>query len=159
MNDFVFGVKYVISNDTSLVTNHYDVIFEGDKNIYYNPFWIPVVYTGATNNVVAEEYWVDTVNSMATALTGLDIYRQDGNADYEKLKVVASKIREKSVILEKNTGNYLKFKTEDTEDEYLLSSLMYDENWKIKVNGKEVSPERYMGYFLSVPLEKEKIKI
>ena len=155
LNDFVFGVKYVISNDTSLVTNHYSVVFEGDKNIYYNPFWIPVVYTGATNDVAKEEYWVDTVNNMTIALTGLDIYRRDGNADYDKLKIIASEIREKAASLEENSGNYLKFKTENTEDAYLLSSLLYDENWHIKVNGKEVLPERYMEYFLSVPLEKE----
>ena len=153
LNDFVFGVKYVISSDASLVTNHYDVVYKGDKTVYCNPFWIPVAYTGATNQVPVAEYWVDTVNNMAIALTGIDIYRPDGNADYDKVRTIAAAIRENAITVEENTGATLVMRTHNTDDRYLLSSLMYDESWNIKVNGKTVSPQKYMEYFLSVPLE------
>ena len=153
LNDFVFGIKYVITSDTSLVTDHYSLVRDGYKKVYKNPFYIPVVYTGKTNEVEVSDYWVNTVNNMAVMMTGIDIYKADGNADYNKLKTIAEKIREKECEVTKNNGMFLSFKTESTEDDYLLSSLMYDENWHIKVNGKNVHQEPYMKYFLSIPLE------
>lgn len=154
LTDFVFGIKYVLSSDPALVTDHYDVISQGEKTVYYNPFWIPVVYTGHTNDIKTEEYWVDTVNNMTVALTGMDIYRPDGNADYNKLKNIAQTIRKDGCQLIENNGMFLSFSTGETDKGYLLSSLMYDENWHIKVNGVQVKPERYMNWFLSVPVQR-----
>lgn len=153
LNDFVFGVKYVMSSDAALVTDHYEALITGEKNVYYNPFWIPVVYTGKTNDIRFSDYWVDTVNNMTVALTGMNIYRADGNADYSKLETIAEIIRENECEVIKNDGMFLSFSTGKTDNEYLLSSLMYDENWHIKVNGKATDPQQYMKYFLAVPID------
>lgn len=42
--------------------------------------------------------------------------------------------------------------TTTEEQTVLFTSLPYDENWTATVNGKKVTPQRYMAHFMAVPL-------
>lgn len=44
--------------------------------------------------------------------------------------------------------------TADSDDEYLFTTIPYENGWRITVNGKEVEPKKALGAMISIPLEK-----
>ena len=75
---------------------------------------------------------------MYVDLTGVETLDENGNRDYEKLEVASRAINQNAVKMIKQQGNTIKF---SAKGKYALATIMYDDCWHIKVNGKKVAPQ------------------
>jgi len=153
LRDSVLGIKYIISPDKSAADGIYSCIYNGEKSVYCNPFSFPLIYTGRTNTVQQGTRWEETVNNMTIAVSGIPVLNAEGETDYTNLSAVAEVLSRKEGTLNVNNGMFLSFTLPQSSDGYMLSSLLYDDSWHIKVNGKTVKQQPYMTYFMSVPVE------
>ncbi|MDY4585707.1 MAG: YfhO family protein, partial [Oscillospiraceae bacterium] len=108
------------------------------------------IFTGDTRSIEYSENWRQYIDNMYVALTGVEILDEKGNRDYEKLEVVSRAINQNAVKMIKQQGNTIKF---SAKGKYALATIMYDDCWHIKVNGKKVAPQKFMTWFTAVPLE------
>ena len=150
LSDSIIGIKYLISKDETKVPSEYELIYDGEKSLYYNPYYFPVIYTGETNDIEFNDDWHMHMNNMSQRFTGKDISDENGNAIAENMAELSHKLQSSAADITLQDGGNIEL---TANGKYLLTSIIYDEDWHIKVNGKEVKPERYMEHFISVPLE------
>ncbi|MBQ8605045.1 MAG: YfhO family protein [Oscillospiraceae bacterium] len=150
LTDSLFGVKYLLSAGTALPRQYIPVSSgEGQRSLYLNPYRLPLAFTGDTNAVKYINYWPQHIAEMLYNLTGHYVLNDDCTTDFTALKAASDVINSNAAEVIQEKGAVIKLKA---DGEYLLATIMYDENWHIWVNGEKVKPERFMEYFLSVPL-------
>ena len=154
LSDSLIGLKYILSDGAGPA--YCELVSSGEKNVYYNPYYLPILYTGSTDQIPTTDEngaeltgaaWADEV---FRTLCGGSALRADGSVDLQKLAAYTAQLRKTACTVEKQDGAVLKCRA---EGEYLLSSVPFDTGWRVWVNGKRVQPQRYLQYFLSAPLE------
>ncbi len=150
LTDSLLGLKYIICSDDSKMPKEYLIEFKGNKKLYKNPYYFPIIYTGDTNNIIYDNNYKNHINNLSKSLADISVIREDGEIDIDNLYILSSKLQSTEVNIIKQDGAYIEL---TANGNYLLTSIMYDDCWKITVNGKNVSAEKYMEYFISVPLE------
>ena len=151
LTDSLWGVKYLLT-DTATAPPQYTLMSKGEngeRSVYHNPYRLPLVFTGSTNSVEYINYYPQHVAQMLYNLTGEYVLNRDYSTNFAALKKAAEKINGTAVEIVYENGSILKIMA---EGEYLLSTILYDENWHVWVNGKKVQPQPFMDYFLSIPL-------
>ncbi|MBR5521569.1 MAG: YfhO family protein [Oscillospiraceae bacterium] len=152
LTDSLFGVKYLLSDSTQLPAQ-YTLVSQsenGSRSLYTNSYRLPVAFTGVTNNVEYIDYWPQHVADMLYRLTGHYVLNNDYSTDFIALKKASEAINSDAAEVLYENGSIMKIKA---EGQYLLTTIMYDENWHIWVNGEKAEAERFMEYFLSVPID------
>lgn len=149
LSDSIMGLKYVITKDETKIPENYEFVYKEEKSIYKNPYSFPIIYTGDTNNIDFNDNWYVHANNMSKTLENIDICDLDGNINFMNLEEFSNVLQAKKADILTFNGGYIEC---TAEGKYLLTSIMFDDNWKITVNGKDVEPEKYMEYFISVPL-------
>ena len=151
--DSFWGIKYIFNSGSQVPDNLYEKIYDGENGeniLYRNPYRLPIIFTGDTRSIEYSENWRQYIDNMYVALTGVETLDENGNRDYEKLEVVSRAINQNAVKMIKQQGNTIKF---SAKGKYALATIMYDDCWHIKVNGKKVAPQKFMTWFTAVPLE------
>ncbi len=77
-----------------------------------------------------------------------DVYR----FDYEALDEVYNVLSQSGLTLTKWTDTEVEGTIETEEDGVMMTSIPYDEGWRVYVDGAEVKPEKIKDTFLGVPL-------
>ncbi|MBR5521570.1 MAG: YfhO family protein [Oscillospiraceae bacterium] len=145
--DSFLGMKYFICEDIWNISDKCDFIYDGERNLYYNPYHIPVVFTGITNAIENNPDGDLHIDNMFMTLTGISVL-DDGEVNYENLATASEILRNNAAVVEEN-GALLKA---TATGEYLLTTIMYEDSWHIWVNGEKVQQEKFMEHFISVPL-------
>ncbi len=151
LTDSLWGIKYLLTAGSSLPPQ-YQLVSQGGngrRSLYYNPYRLPLVFTGITADVKYINYYPQHVAEMLYNLTGEYVLKNDYSTDFTALEKAADKINANAAEIIYENGAVIKMKA---EGEHLLSTIIYDENWHIWVNGSETRPVKFMDYFLSVPL-------
>ncbi len=151
LTDSLWGIKYLLT-DTGRLPAQYQLVSQGEngrRSLYHNHYRLPVVFTGSTADVEYINYYPQHVAEMLYNLTGEYVLKYDYSTDFTALKKAADKINANAAEIIYENGAVIKMKA---EGEYLLSTIIYDENWHIWVNGVRTRPVKFMDYFLSVPL-------
>ncbi len=147
--DSFMGMKYFMCEDIWNVSDRCDFIYDGERNLYYNPYHLPVIFTGDTNIIENNPDGNLHINNMFSTLAGTSVLDENGETDYDKLLTASEKIRKNAADIVSEKGAVIKL---TATGEYLLSTIMYEDSWNIWVNGKKVQPQLFMEHFLSVPL-------
>ncbi len=150
VTDSLFGIKYLLSSETDSYDSHYPLLDKGERNLYTNPYALPLLFTGDTAAVEYSQDGLYHADNMFFALTGHKVLNYDKSVDYASLQAASSQLQAQSATDIKENGAVLKF---TARGKYLLSTIIYDENWHIKVNGRAVQSLRFMEHFLAFPLE------
>ena len=151
--DSFMGMRYFLCNDIWNISDRCEIIREEEdtteRNSYENPYYIPVIFTGTTNQVENDDDGNKHINNMFTALTGISVLDENGDTNYDGLLAASELIRSNGVEIISENGAVIKMKA---EGKYLLSTVMYEENWHIWVNGRKTQPQLFMEHFISAPL-------
>ena len=108
-----------------------------------------MVFSGCTNKVEFINYYPQHIERMLYTLTGEKVLNDDYSTNYDALEKASETIRNNAAEILYENGGIIRLKV---SGEYLLSTIMYDENWHIWVNARKTAPEKFMEYFLSVPV-------
>ena len=151
--DSFMGMRYFLCNDIWNISDRCEIIREEEdtteRNSYENPYYIPVIFTGTTNQVENDDDGNKHINNMFTALTGISVLDENDDTNYDGLLAASEFIRSNGVEIISEKGAVIKMKA---EGKYLLSTVMYEENWHIWVNGRKTQPQLFMEHFISAPL-------
>lgn len=155
LTDSLLGIKYILAAPEEKVNSSYSLVQEGEKNLYHNPYALPVVFTADSREVEYAESSKEHIGAMFYALTGIKVY--DGKAvDTAALSRAAAQLQEKAALVTKQDGGIIRC---TAEGNWLLTTVMYDENWRIKVNGRDTLPEKFMDCFMAVPLPRGQCEV
>ena len=149
LQDSLLGIKYVLARPSRKVHPDYEQVYAGEKNTYLNPYALPLLFTADTNQVSYSDNGQEHIANMFSAVAGVEVLTENG-VDNAKLSHATEKVQQRAATVQKQNGNSIKC---TATGKYLLSTIMYDESWHIRVNGKKVQQEKFMDYFISVPLE------
>lgn len=149
VTDSLFGIKYLLSKNADNSPAGYVMLAEGEKNVYYNPNHFPMAFVGNTARIDYSDDWKQHVNNMTAALTGYTVTDAAGNIDFDSLRSVAEILQANAAKVISHDGCKLEFAASGN---YLLTTIMYDDCWQIEVDGIAVRPEKFMEYFIAVPL-------
>ena len=80
-------------------------------------------------------------------VTGCSVLNTEGKTDYDALGTAALKARQNSgSITFDGEGKIRAVMDSDSDGQFVATSIVYDEGWKIKVNGEKVPNERVLGH-------------
>ncbi|MBQ8605044.1 MAG: YfhO family protein [Oscillospiraceae bacterium] len=147
--DSFMGMKYFLCEDIWNISDKCDFIYDGERNLYYNPYHIPVVFTGVTNSIKSNADGDRHINNMFATLTGIPVLDDSCQVNYENLAAASEILRNNAAEIITEKGAVIKL---TATGKYLLTTIMYEDGWNIWVNGEKVQPEPFMDHFLSAPL-------
>jgi len=81
-------------------------------------------------------------------VTGCDVLDAEGKTDYSALSAAAQIAQNNSgETVFDGEGRITAVVDSDADNQFVATSIVYDEGWKITVNGKRVENERVLGHF------------
>ncbi|MEG1862543.1 MAG: YfhO family protein [Oscillospiraceae bacterium] len=150
--DSLFGLKYVIKGSVGEVCDKYiPMPYSEGKQVYLNPYYLPMAFVSDDFDIPYSENGMEHIDNMFHSLTGINVI-YEGKINYDHLLLSAREIRKNQGEALVVNGAKMKLSARAQAGQYLNTTIMYEDGWNVKVNGNRVKNEKFMGYFLSVPL-------
>ena len=147
---------YLFSPQTLTGKNGYTVSVNGDllSNLIVfsqRQIWQITDRTSQKESVIEFRFQFDDID-----LSHLVLYR----ADVEKIKEVLDSRKSQELNVEQFSNTHLVGKVNITDEStVMMTSIPYNEGWKIEVDGKQVETKKSWDSFLSFPISRGKHKV
>lgn len=147
---------YLFSPQTLTGKNGYTVSVNGDllSNLIVfsqRQIWQITDRTSQKESVIEFRFQFDDID-----LSHLVLYR----ADVEKIKEVLDSRKSQELNVEQFNNTHIVGKVNITDEStVMMTSIPYNEGWKIKVDGKQVETKKSWDSFLSFPISRGKHKV
>lgn len=158
--DCFMGVKYMLSQYDETPKPYERVYYYGDKNIFYNPYALPLCFTMNKDCLDLEPSQYDHFsyqNALARSFgyNGDDIYRSVG--EVEETLVNLNKNGNAYTVKDKDNEAYIEYSFTNSSDDFMFMYFNADglQDTRIVINGLEKQPYftsygwsiRELGYF------------
>ena len=147
---------YLFSPQTLVNKSGYSVLVNGDtiSNLAMSvqrQMWQITDRTSQKESVIEFRFQFDDID-----LSHLVLYR----ADVEKIKEVLDSRKNQELNVEQFSNTHLVGKVNITDEStVMMTSIPYNEGWKIEVDGKSVETKKSWDSFLSFPISRGKHKV
>lgn len=146
--DSFFGIKYIMSYGD--LSGQYQLEYDANKDLYYNSYALPLIFTSDTSRVQYSEDAKEHINNMFKALTGISVLDSGGQTDISRLEQAAGILQENACDVTLSDGALLKFAARGKK---VVSTIPYSDDWLVYVNGKRVQSYKFMDYFMAFDLD------
>ena len=148
MTDSFFGIKYIMSYGD--LSGQYQLEYDANKDLYYNSYALPLIFTSDTSRVQYSEDAKEHINNMFKALTGISVLDSGGQTDISRLEQASGILQENACDVTLSDGALLKFAARGKK---VVSTIPYSDDWLVYVNGKRVQSYKFMDYFMAFDLD------
>ena len=146
--DSFFGIKYIMSYGD--LSGQYQLEYDANKDLYYNIYALPLIFTSDTSRVQYSEDAKEHINNMFKALTGISVLDSGGQTDISRLEQAAGILQENACDVTLSDGALLKFAARGKK---VVSTIPYSDDWLVYVNAKRVQSYKFMDYFMAFDLD------
>ncbi len=177
--DSLLGIKYLISDEEAnkkakenLQANSCYIMvkqLENDYLVYRNPYALPFAYSvkESVDEITSikvspstkksdneDKYWDEYAEEyalkFADCLLGTNYYGKDGAVTQENLINITNELKKNSLRVSEHSDTYIKGTITATKEKpVVFTTIPYDENWQVYVDGHRVDTYKCIDAFLA----------
>lgn len=153
--DSFFGIRWLMAGEAVQVDAAYRRVAEQNGSVLYeNPDALPVLFAMQKVALPWAQESADHLNLLYAALNGgTSVCGADGAVDEAALAKAAAAAQAGAAQVTQIDGGSLTATVTAGENEMLAMTIPYDTAWQITIDGRRVTQDTFMGYFMSIPLE------